>query len=130
MVHKSPSTPSITYRIFSMGFGSVSSEIKGNRNSSEMGWNQTLQAIDEHGATFRSYVDGSMHTLTPEKSVDIQRKLVADLIVVLDECTPFNVAKEYTEASMHRSHRWGLRSLKEFRRTDTGKQAIYGIIQV
>ena len=51
------------------------------------------------------------------------------MIVVLDECTPFNVDKEYTAASMHRSHRWALRSLEEFTRTDTGKQALYGIIQ-
>ena len=46
-----------------------------------MGWDQTLIKIDEEGATFRSYVDGSIHHLTPERSVDIQRQLGADLIV-------------------------------------------------
>ena len=46
-----------------------------------MGWDQTLIKIDEKGATFRSYVDGSIHHLTPERSVDIQRQLGADLIV-------------------------------------------------
>jgi Queuine tRNA-ribosyltransferase len=94
-----------------------------------MRWNQTLVGIDEDGATFRSYVDGTMIHLTPEMSIDIQRKLGADLIVVLDECTPFNVDKTYTAESMRRSHRWALRSLNEFARTHTGKQALYGIIQ-
>ena len=46
-----------------------------------MGWDQTLIKIDEKGATFRSYVDGSIHHLTPERSIDIQRQLGADLIV-------------------------------------------------
>jgi len=87
-------TDSGGYQIFSMGFGSVSSEIKGKRDSVAMGWNQTLIKIDEQGATFRSYVDGTIHYLTPEKSVQIQRQLGADLIVVLDECTPFNVDKQ------------------------------------
>ena len=67
--------------------------------------------------------------LTPEYAVEIQRQLGADLIVVLDECTPFHVDKSYTEQSMLRSHRWATRCLTEFQRTDTGKQALYGIIQ-
>ena len=46
-----------------------------------MGWDQTLIKIDEKGARFRSYVDGSIHHLTPERSIDIQRQLGADLIV-------------------------------------------------
>jgi tRNA-guanine family transglycosylase len=67
---------------------------------------KSLLKIDEQGAKFKSYVDGSIHYLTPERSIEIQRQLGADLIVVLDECTPFNVDKEYTAASMRRSHRW------------------------
>jgi queuine tRNA-ribosyltransferase len=122
-------TDSGGYQIFSMGHGTVASEIKGNRSNSSMMTEKLLTKIDEEGATFRSYVDGSSHLLTPEKSIDIQRKLGADLIVVLDECTPFNVEKEYTTESMRRSHRWAQRSLKEFIRTDTGKQALYGIVQ-
>lgn len=50
-------------------------------NHRDMGWDQTLIKIDEEGATFRSYVDGTIHHLTPELSVDIQRQLGADLIV-------------------------------------------------
>ena len=122
-------TDSGGYQIFSMGFGSVSSEIKGKRDTIAMGWNQTLIKIDEQGATFRSYVDGTIHYLTPERSIQIQRELGADLIVVLDECTPFNVDKQYTADSMRRSHRWALRSLQEFVRGNRGTQALYGIIQ-
>lgn len=51
------------------------------RDTVAMGWDQTLIKIDEKGATFRSYVDGSIHHLTPERSIDIQRQLGADLIV-------------------------------------------------
>ena len=122
-------TDSGGYQIFSMGHGSVSEEIKGKRDTVAMGWNQTLIGINEEGATFRSYVDGTIHNLTPEKAIEIQRQLGADLIVVLDECTPFNVDKQYTADSMRRSHRWAIRSLNEFTRTASGKQAIYGIVQ-
>jgi len=130
-------TDSGGYQIFSMGFGSVSNEIKSsrgaNRSPDNPGWQQTLLKITEDGATFRSYVDGSLHHLTPEKSVKLQRELGADFIVVLDECTPFNVDKQYTEDSMRRSHRWALRSLEEFDKGSEIKgalpQAMYGIIQ-
>lgn len=120
-------TDSGGYQIFSMGHGSVSKEVKGNRG--EMGWSPSLLSISEKGARFRNYRDGSLHCLTPESSIAAQRCIGADLIVVLDECTPFHVSKEYTESSMHRSHRWGLRSLEEFARGDDGTQALYGIIQ-
>lgn len=120
-------TDSGGYQIFSLGHGSVSEEIKGKRNNER---NRSLKLINEEGATFKSYIDGRMHTLTPETSIQIQRQLGADLIVVLDECTPFNVDKSYTERSMHMSHRWAVRSLNEFNRLNgDGKQALYGIIQ-
>jgi len=121
-------TDSGGFQIFSMGFGSVSNEVKGRRSKTE-GVVDTLLEINEVGARFRSYVDGSIHELSPERSIEVQRQLGADLVVVLDECTPFNVDKAYTEASMHRSHRWALRSLEEFKRTDSGAQALYGIVQ-
>ena len=82
-----------------MGHGSVSDEIKGRRNIETKGQARSLLKINEEGAKFRSYVDGSLHFLTPEASLEIQRKLGADLIVVLDECTPFNVDKEYVPFS-------------------------------
>ena len=122
-------TDSGGYQIFAMGHGSVAAEIKGNR---EAALPQTLLKIEEAGAT--SYTNGEMLFLTPEKSVDIQRKLGADLIVQLDECTPFHVDRDYTARSMRMSHRWGDRSLAEHERGGAMSanglpQAMYGIVQ-
>ncbi len=119
-------TDSGGFQIFSLGHGSVAEEVKGKRQSSRP---KSLLKINEEGATFKSYLDGKKHVLTPEKSIQVQRNLGADLIVVLDECTPFHVEKSYTERSMHMSHRWAARSLQEFQRGPTGIQALYGITQ-
>ena len=121
-------TDSGGFQIFSLGCGGVANEIKGRRQFSDH-CHKTLLKITEEGATFRSYIDGSKHCLTPEGSIDIQRKLGADIILVFDECTPFHVKKDYTARSMRRSHRWELRSLQEFNRHDDGKQGLYGIVQ-
>ncbi|MEB3701403.1 Queuine tRNA-ribosyltransferase [Candidatus Bealeia paramacronuclearis] len=119
-------TDSGGFQIFSLGYGSVADEIKGRRSTERP---KTLLKISEEGATFKSYLDGKKQVLTPEKSIQIQRDLGADLIVVFDECTPFHVDKSYTARSMRMSHRWGLRSLEEFQRGASGVQALYGIIQ-
>ena len=119
-------TDSGGYQIFSLGYGSVASEIKGKRLTQRP---KTLLKITEEGACFKSYINGEKLLLTPERSIHTQRQLGADLIVVLDECTPFHVDKTYTERSLHLSHRWALRSLAEFRRIPDEKQALYGIIQ-
>jgi queuine tRNA-ribosyltransferase len=115
-------TDSGGYQIFSMGHGSVSNDIKSSRaipgDIIPSKFEKTLLGIDEQGAKFRSYVDQSVQELTPEKSIGIQRKLGADLIVVFDECTPFNVDRQYTTDSMQRSHRWATRSLNEFNRLE------------
>ncbi len=70
-----------------------------------------------------------MLTLTPEGSIDIQRRLGADLIYQFDECTAYHDDRDYTALSMERSHRWGDRCLAEFERGHDGRQALYGIIQ-
>jgi queuine tRNA-ribosyltransferase len=119
-------TDSGGFQIFSLGHGSVAAEIKGRRDTKRP---QTLLTITEEGAKFKSYLDGSLRFLTPEISMGVQRKLGVDFAVMLDECTPFHVDKTYTAESMHRSHRWGQRSLSEFKRHDTGHQKVYGIVQ-
>lgn len=119
-------TDSGGFQIFSLGHGSVASEIKGNRSTHRP---KTLLKITEDGAKFKSYIDGRMHVLTPEKAMEIQRLLGPDFVLVLDECTPFHVDKRYTERSMAMSHRWGTRSLQAFKTHDTGAQKLYGIIQ-
>ncbi len=119
-------TDSGGFQIFSLGHGSVAEEIKGRRQSNRP---RTMLKITEEGAKFKSYIDGRTYMLTPERSMEIQRLLGPDFVVVLDECTPFHVDKKYTQRSMHMSHRWAERSLAEFKRQDTGVQKIYGIIQ-
>lgn len=119
-------TDSGGFQIFSLGSGNIADEIKGRRMQAQ---DKTLLRLSEAGAEFRSYIDGKKFLLTPEESIRIQRGLGADLIVVLDECTPFHVDKSYTKASMERSHRWALRSLQEYLKHDNGTQKLYGIVQ-
>jgi len=119
-------TDSGGYQIFAMGHGSISAEIK---RKNMPGRRKTLSKITEDGAHFQSYTDGRQIFLTPENSIQIQRELGADLIVMLDECTPFHVDKDYTARSMHMTHRWGDRCLAEFARSDDGRQQLYGIVQ-
>jgi queuine tRNA-ribosyltransferase len=81
--------------------------------------------IDDEGVTFKSHIDGSTHRFTPEKSIQIQENLGADIIMAFDECSdPNNHA--YSETAMERTHRWAERSLSAKRRSD---QALFGIIQ-
>lgn len=119
-------TDSGGFQIFSLGHGSVADEIKGKANRIRK---KSILKISEEGAAFQSYLDGKKFFLTPESSVDIQRNLGADLIVQLDECTPYHVDKEYTARSMAMSMRWGDRSLAEWKRQDDGRQKMYGIVQ-
>ena len=119
-------TDSGGFQIFSLGHGSVASEIKGKRSTDRP---KTLLKITEEGAKFRSYINGKTYFLTPESSIEIQRMLGPDFVVVLDECTPFHVDKTYTRNSMQMSHRWASRSLAQFNKNDTDKQKLYGIIQ-
>ena len=104
-------TDSGGFQIFSLGHGSVADEIKGRTNTKR---NKTLLSISEEGSLFKSYLDGSIKLLSPEKSIEVQRDIGADLVLVFDECTPFHVDKTYTESSMRRSHRWAIRSLNRF----------------
>ena len=128
-------TDSGGFQIFSLGYGSVADEIKGRKTNSKN--TKTLLNITEEGAIFKSYIDGTNLLLSPEKSIQIQRDLGADFIVVFDECTPFNIDKDYTYKSMLRSHRWSKRSINAFnskikynsKEGSAGSQELYGIIQ-
>jgi len=81
--------------------------------------------IKEEGATFRSHIDGSKHLFTPEKAVDIQRSIGADIIMAFDECTPGNADYQYARKSMELTHRWLDRGLKHFDATEP----LYGYAQ-
>ena len=81
--------------------------------------------IDSDGVTFKSHIDGSTHRFTPEKSIQIQENLSADIIMAFDECADPN-EPVYIRTAMQRTHAWAERSLKAHSRQD---QALFGIVQ-
>ena len=86
-----------------------------------------LREMSERGVTFRSHLDGSKFELTPERSIDIQRCLDADITMVLDECPPYPSSREQIETSLALTTRWAARSKAAFtRRPGYG---IFGIVQ-
>jgi queuine tRNA-ribosyltransferase len=85
-----------------------------------------LRTITEEGVTFQSHLDGSRHFLTPEKAVEIQLALGADIVVALDECPPQAAAYDYHAASMERTIRWARRCRAVHPGDDP---ALFGIIQ-
>lgn len=90
-----------------------------------------LAIIDDEGVTFTSHLDGSLHRFTPERSVEIQHALGADIFFAFDECTAPTEPYEYQREAMERTHRWAERSLKTHRQNieADGQQAIFGIAQ-
>jgi queuine tRNA-ribosyltransferase len=96
-----------------------------------------LAVIDEDGVTFTSHIDGSLHRFTPERSIEIQHKLGADIMFAFDECTLPSETKEYQREAMERTHRWAKRSLATHRlmhgthasASSPYRSALYGIVQ-
>jgi queuine tRNA-ribosyltransferase len=119
-------TDSGGFQIFSLGHGGVEAEIKGSK---QLSGKRSLLKLTEEGACFRSYIDGTRVSLTPELAIKIQIDLGADIIVSLDECTPYHVNKLYTANSMEKSKRWATRSLNTFRQLGNGEQALLAVIQ-
>ena len=105
-----------------------------------MGWDQPIltdsggyqifslantRTIDDEGVTFKSHIDGSIHRLTPDKSISIQENLGADIVMAFDECSP-PYDREYNLRAMARTHSWVERCIDSQSRTD---QALFGIVQ-
>jgi queuine tRNA-ribosyltransferase len=121
-------TDSGGFQVFSMGHGAVADEIKGRGRPARQSDGAILE-IAEEGVRFRSYVDGSERFLSPETAMEVQAALRSDIALVLDECTPFHVTRDYTAQSMQRTHRWLERCLEWHERNGPEGQAIYGIVQ-
>ena len=85
-----------------------------------------LREIREEGVAFQSHLDGSSHLLTPEKAVEIQEALGVDIIMCLDECTPYPATPDYTRRSMELTHRWAKRCKEKKSRSGS---ALFGIVQ-
>lgn len=86
-----------------------------------------LRKLTEEGVEFASPLDGSRDFLSPERAVEIQRNLGADIIMVLDECTPHPVSEEEARVSMERTVRWAGRSCEAWTHRD--EQSLFGIVQ-
>ena len=124
-------TDSGGFQIFSLRHGQVADEIKGRRRLPQFSDDNPLEAVrvDEQGADFRSYLDGSIHRFTPENNMALQRDLGADILFCLDECTPFHVTEQYTKEATERNLRWAKRCLAEFEALEMGeRQSLYGIV--
>ena len=89
-----------------------------------------LAKIGADGVSFRSHHDGSLHYITPEKSIDIQHNLGADILFAFDEATAPGETYEYQEEAMERTHRWAKRSL-DYHHSKPNRefQALFGIVQ-
>ena len=85
------------------------------------------RCTEERGAVFKSYVDGSRHTLTPEKTVDLQRALGSDIMLPLDHLSGHMATKQEAEQSFHLSHVWMERSLRHHLDQPATGQAMFGI---
>ncbi|MFC1822805.1 tRNA guanosine(34) transglycosylase Tgt [Thermodesulfobacteriota bacterium] len=126
------------FQVFSLGAGKVhgvgklapifpDEHDRGGHLSSKK--RKPLVAVDEEGAEFISYLDGSRHRFSPEGVVKIGRKLGADILLVLDECTSPLHDYRYTKDAMDRTHRWAVRALKEKAQHQDSSQMLMGIVQ-
>jgi len=136
-------TDSGGFQIFSLGLGQHILRKKGDRvkitlnNTNKGVTGKKLAEISEEGVEFKSHIDGSKHILTPEKSMEIQSILGADILMAFDDCTPYPCDYEYAKSSMDRTHRWAVRSLdahkkeqkEKSKRKNRQKQNLYGVVQ-
>ena len=88
-----------------------------------------LRRIEEEGVTFQSHIDGATVNLTPERAIEMQCLLGADIQMVLDECTPFPASREEARSSMALSLRWAERSAQAFAQGRAPGQSLFGIVQ-
>ena len=88
--------------------------------------------IKEEGVTFQSHIDGSRHFFSPEKAIDVQRQIGADIIMAFDECTPYPCDYQYAKNSMDLTHRWLKRCINHFNQSDQPYdyfQTLFPIVQ-
>jgi queuine tRNA-ribosyltransferase len=88
--------------------------------------------ITEEGAMFKSHIDGSKHMFSPERVMDIERTIGADIMMAFDECTPYPCEEDYARKSMHMTHRWLDRCIERFDNTPDKygyKQTLFPIVQ-
>lgn len=117
-------TDSGGFQVFSLAYGSVADELK-SKGQKKQG--RMVLKITEDGVLFRSYRDGTPFLLTPESSVQAQKKLGADIIIPFDELPPYHIDPRKLKSSLERTHRWEKRSLDEHKKNPNG-QAMYSVV--
>ncbi|HVT75094.1 MAG TPA: tRNA guanosine(34) transglycosylase Tgt [Candidatus Paceibacterota bacterium] len=132
-------TDSGGFQVFSLGAGygsSVSKILKDVaslpllKERDEEAVKPKLVEIDHDGAAFKSPLDGMVHYITPERSMEIQHTIGADIIFAFDECTSPAETKQYQREALDRTHRWAKRSLDYHRsKPISEKQALFGVVQ-
>lgn len=86
-----------------------------------------FRTIKEEGVTFKSHIDGSSHLFTPERAIEIENALGADIIMAFDECIPYPCDYHYAKQSLERTTRWAKRCKEAHQNTE--RQALFGIVQ-
>ncbi|PIY78992.1 MAG: tRNA guanosine(34) transglycosylase Tgt [Candidatus Pacebacteria bacterium CG_4_10_14_0_8_um_filter_43_12] len=122
-------TDSGGFQVFSLGV-----QKEGVQKEGEAKTGESLVKVEEKGVTFRSHLDGSEQFLSPEKSIEVQRSIGADIIMAFDEALADKLPEPEAKLSVERTHRWAERSYSQWdsfnRRSQTGQyQALFGIIQ-
>lgn len=91
---------------------------------------EPLAKVGNDGVSFKSHIDGSLHYLTPERSIEIQHALGADILFAFDECTAPTESYEYQRDSLDRTHTWAKRSLEYHKsKPNCDTQALFGVVQ-
>lgn len=135
-------TDSGGFQVFSLGaaYGKgISKILKGKEDELMIGQgsenldfekNKNKARIDENGVMFRSHLDGSAHYFTPEKSIEIQNNLGADIIFAFDECTSPYESRHYQREALDRTHRWAKRCFDFHKKSEKSEdQMIFGVVQ-
>jgi queuine tRNA-ribosyltransferase len=131
-------TDSGGFQVFSLIYGGIADEVKGRRPTQNPQIKPGMVKVTEEGVIFRSYIDGSKHLFTPERSIEIQKGIGADIILCFDELPPFRAGYDYTARSLERTHRWEARCMAFHQQTRGGAglpfaapnpgQALFGIV--
>ncbi|HKY74468.1 MAG TPA: tRNA guanosine(34) transglycosylase Tgt, partial [Patescibacteria group bacterium] len=121
-------TDSGGFQVFSLGKQMEAKQLSGG------GERTSLTHITDDGVEFVSHLDGSKHFFSPERAIEIQQALGADIIMAFDECTPDGATEDYAREALDRTHRWAARckvvwEQKERKSSQGNYQALFGIIQ-
>lgn len=128
-------TDSGGFQVFSLVYGGIADEIKGRRPTQQV--QPGMVKVTDEAVIFKSYIDGSTHVFTPERSIEVQKGIGADIILCFDELPPFHAGYDYTARSLERTHAWERRCLAFHQATIDGglpfrapnpNQSLFGIV--